>query len=71
MVNGIVKSIYTESGLGYIQKSDGGEIVMIAKGMEDILQEGLPVNFDVKQTRVGVIAVNIQVNNNTRQQGNR
>ena len=56
---GIVKAINEENGLGYILKSDGSEIFMVIKGLEDKLKEGIPVEFDIKQTRVGVVAINV------------
>lgn len=61
MANGVVKKVDPERGLGYIQGDDGREIFVIAKGLEDKLKEGTPVHFDRKQTRVGVIAVNVEI----------
>lgn len=60
MDQGIIITVDFDKGLGYVRDDQGKEIVLIAKGMESTLSQHMPVAFDIRQTRVGLIAVNIQ-----------
>ncbi len=60
MQTGIIKTVDTTRGLGYIQESNGHEIVLITLGLEDMLAKGLRVNYNIRQTRLGIIAIDVQ-----------
>ncbi len=60
METGIIKLIDSDRGLGYLTTPTGDEIVLITLGLEDQLYPGEVVNYNIRQTRVGVIAVDIQ-----------
>lgn len=59
MHTGIIKIVDFAKGLGYVRESTGREIVLIAKGLENIIAEGIRVSYNVKQTRRGIIAVDV------------
>jgi len=60
MHTGVIKVVDHSKGLGYVQEPDGREIVLITLGLEDMLTTGMPVTYTVKQTRRGVIAVDVK-----------
>ena len=60
METGIIKLIDNTRGLGYLTTTTGDEIVLITLGLEDQLYPGESVNYNIRQTRVGLIAVDVQ-----------
>lgn len=60
MHTGVIKSVDFNKGLGYVQEDSGKELLLVALGLEQKIDRGTTVQFDIKQTRLGIIAVNIE-----------
>jgi len=60
MQQGVIKEVDFNRGLGHVLSNDGKEIVLITKGLEDKLVQGARIMFEIKQTRRGIIAINIK-----------
>lgn len=60
MPQGIIKDVDFKKGLGYVLNGDGREIVLVTKGLEDKIEVGRPITFEILHTRRGIIAVKIQ-----------
>ena len=60
METGIIKVIDSTRGMGYVVDPEGHEILLITLGLEDKLTQGLTVHYNIRQTRVGVIAVDVE-----------
>lgn len=60
MHTGVIKSVDFNKGLGYVQEDSGKEVLLVALGLEQKINQGTTVHFNIRQTRLGIIAVNIE-----------
>lgn len=60
MQTGTIKNLDLNKGLGYIQENDGRELLFITKGLENKIAKGLTVHYIIRQTRRGIIAINVE-----------
>lgn len=62
MSNGTVKFFNNAKGFGFITPEDGGKDVFVhANGLNDDINEGDNVSFDVEETPKGLSATNVSV----------
>ncbi len=61
MQNGTVKFFNHEKGFGFIKKDNGGEVFVHVSGLINEIQENDRVEFDEKDGKKGVNAVNVRV----------
>jgi len=62
MSNGTVKFFNNAKGFGFITPDDGGKDVFVhANGLNDDINEGDKVSFDVEETQKGLSANNVSV----------
>ena len=62
MSNGTVKFFNEEKGFGFIVPEDGGKDLFVhVNGLNDSIQEGDQVSFDVEEGRKGLNAINVVV----------
>ena len=65
MHTGVIRSVDFVRGLGYVVDSTGSEVVFITKGLEDKINQGTVIAYEIKQTRVGLIATSIEPRSST------
>jgi CspA family cold shock protein len=62
MSNGTVKFFNNAKGFGFITPDDGGKDVFVhANGLNEDINEGDKVSFDVEETQKGLSANNVSV----------
>lgn len=62
MSNGTVKFFNNAKGFGFITPDDGGKDVFVhANGLNDDINEGDKVSFDVEETQKGLSANNVSI----------
>lgn len=62
MSNGTVKFFNNAKGFGFITPEDGGKDVFVhANGLNDDINEGDNVSFEIEETPKGLSATNVSV----------
>ena len=62
MANGTVKFFNESKGFGFIVPEDGGKDIFVhVNGLNDNIQEGDKVSYDVEEGRKGLNAINVVV----------
>ena len=60
MSKGTVKFFNESKGFGFIKSESGEDIFVHATGLDDQIQENDEVNFDTKEGKKGLNAINVK-----------